>query len=118
MVGILKKWFIQNHVEEDIERRDFTVNGLVLDPETSQIFDYCEGIKDIESKIIRTIGLPEKRFSEDYLRMLRAIRFSNRFNFDIEEKTKAALSKNAEKISLISIERIRDEITRIIAEKE
>ena len=104
------------HVEEDIERRDFTVNGLVLDPETSQIFDYCEGIKDIESKIIRTIGLPEKRFSEDYLRMLRAIRFSNRFNFDIEEGTRAALSKNAEKISLISIERIRDEITRIIAE--
>ena len=57
--------------------------------------------QDIESKIIRTIGLPEKRFSEDYLRMLRAIRFSNRFNFDIEEGTKAALSKNAEKISLI-----------------
>ena len=100
--------------KEDVKRRDFTINGLMLDPDTLEIFDYCRGIEDIQSKKIRAIGVPEERFSEDYLRMLRAIRFSNKLNFQIEDKTEKALCKHASNISSISVERIRDEITKII----
>ncbi|MEE2975754.1 MAG: CCA tRNA nucleotidyltransferase [Thermodesulfobacteriota bacterium] len=102
------------NVEEDIERRDFTINGLLLNPDNGEVFDYCKGIEDIKSKIIRTIGIPDKRFSEDYLRMLRAIRFSNRFGFKIEQNTSDALLDNSEKIMFVSIERIREEVTKII----
>ena len=86
----------------------------MLDPDTAEIFDYCGGIEDIQSKKIRAIGVPEERFSEDYLRMLRAVRFSNKLNFQIEDKTEKALYKHASNISSISVERIRDEITKII----
>jgi len=103
--------------KEDVNRRDFTINGLMLDPDTAEIFDYCGGIQDIQSKKIRAIGIPEERFSEDYLRMLRAIRFSNKLNFQIEDETQKALYKHASNISSISVERIRDEITKIIQDK-
>lgn len=102
---------------EDIRRRDFTINGLMLDPDTGEIFDYCQGMKDIKNKKIRTIGIPEERFSEDYLRILRAIRFSNKLNFKIEDKTKKALHKVASNILRVSTERIRDEIAKIITGK-
>jgi len=100
--------------EEDVKRRDFTINSLLLNPDTGEILDYCQGMKDIQNKKIRTIGIPEERFSEDYLRMLRAIRFSSKLNFKIEDKTKKALYKFASNIASVSIERIRDEITKII----
>jgi poly(A) polymerase len=100
--------------EEDVQRRDFTVNGLLMDPETFRILDYVGGIGDLERKIIRTIGNAEARFAEDHLRMLRAVRFAANLSFDIEEGALAAIRKNAEAIKRISAERIRDEMTRML----
>jgi len=72
----------------DALRRDFTINALYYDPIKEKIYDYTEGIKDIKRGILRTIGIPEQRFKEDYLRILRAVRFSNRFNFQLDQKIK------------------------------
>src|SRR6185369_6872548 len=69
--------------KEDVQRRDFTINGLLLDPMNNQVLDYVGGQSDIQQKIIRTIGAPERRFGEDKLRMLRAIRFATRFGYNI-----------------------------------
>ncbi len=99
--------------KEDVLRRDFTINGLLYDPLQDKILDYIDGQKDINNKIIRTIGDPEKRFSEDKLRMIRAIRFATRFNFSIEDTTKNAIKKLKEEITLVSAERIGDEISKI-----
>src|SRR5258708_12260267 len=71
----------------DVQRRDFTINGLLLDPITQEVFDYVGGREDLERRIIRTIGDPHQRFSEDKLRLLRAVRFAARFGYTIEEKT-------------------------------
>jgi len=100
--------------KEDVFRRDFTINGLLMDPETSEITDYVNGRSDIEKKIIRTIGDPESRFNEDYLRMLRAIRFAANLGFSIEPETKKAIERNAPKINQISAERVRDELNKIL----
>lgn len=102
---------------EDVERRDFTINGLLYDIRTGQILDYVDGRKDIHEGLIRTIGDPEKRFSEDKLRMLRAVRFASRFDFRIEEHTTAALAKLAGGITEVSWERIRDELTKMLIQK-
>lgn len=99
---------------EDVFRRDFTVNGLLMDPESGDIFDYVEGRADIKKKIIRTIGNPDNRFSEDYLRMLRAIRFAANLGFVIESETKKAIEKYAPKINQISAERVREELGKIL----
>ncbi|HPD57965.1 MAG TPA: CCA tRNA nucleotidyltransferase [Smithellaceae bacterium] len=99
---------------EDVLRRDFTVNGLLMDPETGEVIDYVGGRADIEKKIIRTIGDPLIRFSEDYLRMLRAVRFAANLNFTIENKTFSIIRENSHKIKIISAERIQDELTKII----
>jgi len=99
---------------EDVLRRDFTINGLLMDPANGQIIDYVEGRADIEKKIVRTIGNPETRFSEDYLRMLRAVRFAGNLNYDIEERTKQAIKNNCALIKKISAERIQEELTKII----
>lgn len=99
---------------EDVFRRDFTVNGLLMDPETEQVIDYVEGRKDIERQIIRTIGDPAIRFSEDYLRMLRAIRFAANLNFSIDPPTRTAISDNASRIKGISAERIQEELNKIL----
>ncbi len=109
---------------EDVARRDFTINGMMLDPlagKTSaepfgEVLDYVEGRKDLEAGIIRAIGDPEHRFSEDKLRMLRAVRFAARFNYKIEEQTFAAIQKLAEQIAVVSRERVRDELTRMLVE--
>lgn len=77
--------------KEDVFRRDFTINGLLMDPTRGEIFDYVNGRADIERKIIRTIGDPDSRFSEDYLRMLRAIRFTANLGFEIESEQKKPL---------------------------
>jgi poly(A) polymerase len=99
---------------EDVFRRDFTVNGLLMDPASGEIFDHVEGRADIEKKIIRTIGNPDSRFNEDYLRMLRAIRFAANLGFAIEPETKKAIERHAQKINQISAERVRDELNKIL----
>ena len=102
------------NVEYDVKRRDFTVNGLLFDPIANEIIDHCNGLLDLKNKIIRTIGDPFERFSEDYLRILRAIRFSNQLNFEIEKKTSIAMDELSHKVVNISIERVRDEISKIL----
>ncbi len=106
-----------NDEKEDVERRDFTINGLLYDPVKKELLDYVNGLRDIKKKIIRTIGDPFKRFEEDKLRMIRAVRFSARFDFPIEEKTFDAISTLAHKITEVSMERIRDELIKIITQK-
>ena len=103
--------------KEDVLRRDFTINGLLYDPLKNELFDYTEGLVDLDSRIIRTIGTPTERFSEDKLRMIRAIRFAARFGFDVEEKSYSAIKQMAKEITNISVERIRDEIVKIISQK-
>ena len=102
------------NVEYDVKRRDFTVNGLLFDPIANKIIDHCDGLLDLKNKTIRTIGDPFERFSEDYLRILRAIRFSNQLNFEIEKKTSIAMDELSHKVVNISIERVRDEISKIL----
>ncbi|MEY2465796.1 MAG: hypothetical protein QOD03_317 [Verrucomicrobiota bacterium] len=99
----------------DAERRDFTVNGLFYDPLEKKLHDWVGGEKDLRAKIIRTIGHPEERFSEDHLRLLRAVRFAAQLGFEIEDKTFAAVKANASKIKTISAERIRDELIKLFA---
>ena len=101
--------------EADALRRDFTVNGLFYDPLTQKIHDWVGGEKDLQAKIIRTIGAPAERFGEDHLRMLRAVRFAARLGFEIEGKTFAAIQSLASKIKLISAERVRDELIKLFA---
>lgn len=100
--------------EKDVFRRDFTINGLLMDPDTNEIIDYVNGRSDIEKKVIRTIGDPDNRFNEDYLRMLRAIRFAANLGFAIEPSTKKAIERNASKITQISAERVRDELNKML----
>ena len=88
-------------VRDDIKRRDFTVNGLLLNPLNEELIDHCGGISDLENKRIRTIGNPNERFNEDHLRILRAIRFSNHLNFHIDDDTKKAMTKTSRYTSMI-----------------
>ena len=100
--------------EEDAQRRDFTVNGLFQHPQTGEIIDFVGGQADLQSKVLRAIGDPVKRFQEDALRLLRAIRFATVLNFEIEPSTWTAIEDNAHLLEKISTERIRDEFTRIL----
>lgn len=100
-------------LEEDTARRDFTINAIAAD-RTGKIYDYHGGAEDIKNGIIRCVGDPAKRFSEDALRILRALRFASRLGFDIEEKTGKALVENADLLGKISAERIREEINGIL----
>ncbi len=110
--------------EEDVKRRDFTINGMLLDPlklrETGDIdgavLDFVGGRIDLEAGLVRAIGDPSLRFEEDKLRMLRAVRFAARFGFAIEERTLAAIRALASEIHQVSRERVRDELTRMLAE--
>jgi poly(A) polymerase len=122
--------------QEDVKRRDFTINGLLLDINTdagtprlaSEIWtfpkdalragfiDHVGGLADLDSKLIRAIGDPFSRFEEDHLRMLRAVRFASRFEFEIHPETQAAIRSLAPKISAVSNERVRDELTRMLTE--
>jgi len=99
--------------EEDAQRRDFTVNGMFFDPENNTVIDFVGGRADLEAKLIRAIGQPAQRVSEDRLRLLRAVRFATTLDFQIEQKTWDALVANAPAITQISAERIRDELVRI-----
>jgi poly(A) polymerase len=102
--------------QEDVQRRDFTINGLLLDPETAEVLDYVGGREDLRGGIIRAIGRPEERFREDKLRMLRAVRFAARFGYRIEPETMRAIEKLAPEIGQISAERLRDELTKLLTE--
>ncbi len=113
--------------QQDVLRRDFTINALLLDPAAltssnpstslaSRVVDSVGGLADLRDRIIRAIGDPEQRFEEDRLRMLRAIRFAARFGFDIEPGTLAAIQKLHPSIARVSSERIRDELVRILTE--
>ena len=101
---------------EDVQRRDFTINGLLLDPVTNEVLDFVGGRKDLEAGIIRAIGDPERRFAEDKLRMLRAVRFAARFGYTIEPVTFQAIQKMASQIDQVSRERVRDELSRMLIE--
>ena len=99
---------------EDVYRRDFTVNGLLMDPETGEIVDYVGGVADIERRVIRTIGNPEERFAEDHLRMLRAVRFAANLGFLIDAETLGAIKRRTADMARVSAERVREEMTRIL----
>ena len=101
---------------EDVQRRDFTINGLLLDPLTNEVLDYVGGQRDLQAKIIRAIGDPELRFAEDKLRMLRAVRFAARFQYQIEPATLKAILRIATEIHQVSRERVRDELTKMLTE--
>ncbi len=101
---------------EDAQRRDFTINGMMLDPATNEILDSVGGQADLKAGIIRAIGDPERRFAEDKLRMLRAVRFAARFDYQIDPATLAAIQKLAPGIHQVSCERVREELTRMLTE--
>jgi putative nucleotidyltransferase with HDIG domain len=129
--------------EEDVQRRDFTINGLLLDPVTvsetdiashpsrknkdatrmghpmgfrEAVLDYVGGLADLDAGVVRAIGRAEKRFEEDHLRMLRGVRFAARFGFELETETKRAMRSLASRIHAVSRERIRDELTKMLTE--
>jgi len=101
---------------EDVARRDFTINGMMLDPVSGEVLDFVGGRRDLEAGVVRTVGDPELRFAEDKLRMLRAVRFAARFEYAIEEQTLAAIQRLAHEIQVVSSERVRDELTKMLTE--
>ncbi len=103
--------------KRDAQRRDFTINGMFYDPISRRVIDYVGGKKDLQAGVIRAIGDPERRFAEDYLRMLRAVRFAGRFGFRIERATARAIKRRAGRITKISGERIREELEKMFARK-
>jgi poly(A) polymerase len=114
---------------EDVQRRDFTINGMLLDPaylapagsdrfilEDSAILDFAGGRDDLQARLVRTIGPPAQRFAEDKLRMLRGVRFAARFGFALDPATLTAMRQQAQEIAQVSHERVRDELTRMLTE--
>jgi poly(A) polymerase len=102
--------------QEDVQRRDFTINGLLMRHDTSEILDFVGGQADLRAGIVRAIGEPELRFAEDKLRMLRAVRFAARFGYEMEPETFRAIRKHTREIGMVSRERIREELTKILTE--
>jgi poly(A) polymerase len=103
--------------EQDVQRRDFTINGLLMDPlDNDRVLDFVGGRADLSAGIIRAIGDPERRFQEDKLRMLRAVRFATRFGYTIDPPSFAAIEKLASMIRQVSRERVRDELTKMLTE--
>jgi poly(A) polymerase len=105
---------LKSSPEEDALRRDFTINGMFFDPVTETVYDFVGGKADLEKKVIRTIGKPEERFSEDRLRMIRAVRFAFRFGFSLDEDTKRAIRElSATLLPAVSMERIWQELNKM-----
>ena len=116
--------------QEDVERRDFTINGLLLDPDrlaelrlagetgrmSDAVLDFVGGVRDLTLGVVRAIGDPRLRFAEDKLRLLRAVRFAARFEFALDPATAAAMCEQAAAIGQVSRERVRDELTRMLTE--
>jgi poly(A) polymerase len=107
---------IFSSAQDDASRRDFTINGLFFDPMGQQVIDFVGGQEDLARGVIRAIGQPEKRFAEDKLRMLRAVRFSATFDFEVEAGTLAAIRQMAHQITVVSPERIAMEMRRMLVE--
>lgn len=98
----------------DVLRRDFTINGLLLDPDTGQVVDWVGGLVDLEGRTVRTIGDPLQRLAEDRLRMLRAVRLSAELGFQLDHRLSAAIRRLAPEIRLVSAERVREELSRLL----
>ncbi|WDI40094.1 CCA tRNA nucleotidyltransferase [Bremerella sp. P1] len=103
--------------EEDAQRRDFTINGMFYDPIHKKVLDYVGGQRDLKNRLVRSIGNPYKRFEEDKLRMLRAVRFSSTFAFDLEMQTQHAVREYASHIHVVSAERIAAEMRRMLTDE-
>jgi poly(A) polymerase len=101
---------------EDARRRDFTINGLMMDPESGEVLDFVDGRADLERREVRAIGDADARFREDYLRLLRGVRFAARLDFQLAPSTFEAILRNHALIAKVSAERVRDELTRILTE--
>jgi poly(A) polymerase len=102
--------------QEDAKRRDFTINGMMMDPAAAEVLDFVGGREDLLRKVIRTIGDPRLRFAEDKLRLVRAVRFAARFGYTIEPATLTAIRELASQIAIVSAERLRNELTKILTE--
>jgi putative nucleotidyltransferase with HDIG domain len=102
--------------QEDVARRDFTINGMMLDPVSGEVLDFVGGRRDLEAGVIRAIGDPGLRLAEDKLRLLRAVRFAARFEYTIDAETLAAVKSLAHEIRVVSRERVRDELTKMLIE--
>src|SRR5690348_808648 len=102
--------------QEDVQRRDFTINGLLMRHDNGEVLDFVGGQKDLSAGVIRAIGDPELRFAEDKLRMMRAVRFAARFGFAIETATLQAMQRQVAQIGRVSPERIHEELTKMLAE--
>jgi poly(A) polymerase len=102
--------------QEDVQRRDFTINGLLMRHDSGDVLDYVGGQADLQARIIRAIGEPDRRFKEDKLRMMRAVRFAARFGFEIEAETFRAIRRHVAEIHQVSPERLREELTKMLTE--
>jgi poly(A) polymerase len=102
--------------QEDVRRRDFTINGLLMRHDSGEVLDYVSGQADLNAKVIRAIGEPDRRFTEDKLRMIRAVRFAARFGFEIEAETFRAIRRHIAEIHQVSPERLREELTKMLTE--
>jgi tRNA nucleotidyltransferase/poly(A) polymerase len=100
--------------EEDVQRRDFTINGILYDPLEDRVLDYVGGQRDLQAGVVRAIGDPRQRFTEDKLRLLRAVRFASRLGFHLEEHTRAAVEEMAEQIIVVAAERIAQEMRAML----
>ena len=103
--------------EEDVRRRDFTINGMLYDPVSGELYDYAGGLGDLERGLVRTIGDPGERFGEDRLRMMRAVRFASCLGFEIDGAALSAIRDEASAISVVSGERIREELVKILTRR-
>jgi len=102
--------------QEDVQRRDFTINGLLMRHDSGEVLDFVGGREDLKAGVIRAIGDPSRRFAEDKLRMIRAVRFAARFGFEIEPATFRAIRKHVGEIRQVSPERLREELTKLLTE--
>jgi poly(A) polymerase len=102
--------------QEDVQRRDFTINGLLMRHDNGEVLDFVGGQKDLSAGVIRAIGDPELRFAEDKLRMMRAVRFAARFGFEIDPATFRAIQRHVKEIRQVSPERLREELTKMLTE--
>lgn len=101
-------------LQEDIARRDFTINALAADPETGEVIDFVDGLADLERRVVKAVGEPEQRFSEDHLRLIRAVRFAHRLGFEIDRATGDAIRALAPNLAKVAMERVSDELTKIL----
>src|ERR1700719_4273657 len=102
--------------KDDVQRRDFTINGLLMRHDTGEVLDFVGGQVDLKNRLVRAIGEPDRRFAEDKLRLMRAVRFAARFGFAIEPATLAAVRRHALEVTQVSAERLRDELTKLLTE--